>query len=96
MVDSGVAQGSSGVNKGAIAAGVVLFGLGVAAATAGVAVLGAVGASAARNRWTEWRELPTTRPPSEFALEHLKRAKDASLAGFEVWRNAPSTAPAVE
>ncbi len=93
---SGLADGSSGVNKGAVAGGLALIGLGAAAATAGAVICALVAAATVRSRWSQWREMPSTVAPSELALQQVKRAASAGRVGFDAWRGAGSTSSAIE
>jgi hypothetical protein len=78
------------LNRGAVAAGLALMGLGLAAATAGAAMVALAGAAAVRGRWNQYQDLPSSLPPSELAVHHWKRAKSAGLAGWDTWRSQPA------
>jgi hypothetical protein len=93
---NGLADGSSGLNKGAVAGGLALIGLGAAAATAGAVICALVGAAAVRSRWSQWREMPSTVAPTDLALQQWKRAASAGRVGFDAWRGAGSTSSAIE
>lgn len=78
------------LNRGAVAAGLGLMALGLTAATAGAAVCALAGAAAVRGRWVQYQSLPSSLPPSELAIHHWKRAKNAGLAGWDTWRSQPA------
>jgi hypothetical protein len=78
------------LNRGAVVGGLALVALGLAATTAGAAVCAFAGAAAIRGRWVQYQALPSTLPPSEIAIHHLKRARTAGLAGWDTWRSQPS------
>jgi hypothetical protein len=78
------------LNRGAVAAGLAMMALGLAAATAGAGVVALAGAAAVRGRWNQYQDLPEALSPSELALHHWKRAKTAGLAGLDTWRSGPA------
>ncbi|MFB9367416.1 hypothetical protein ACWCYY_30740 [Kitasatospora sp. NPDC001664] len=69
------------VNRGLLATGVVLTGVGALVGLAGTAMVGAALLSAGRG-WV--RQLET--PPGEMAQRTFQHARAASMAGWDAWR----------
>ena len=84
------------INKSALGGGLALVGLGAAAVAAGVAICVFVAGTAVRDRLVQWQQDPSTLPPTELALHHLKRATAAGGASLSAWRNGTPVQTATE
>jgi hypothetical protein len=75
------------VHKGMLLTGAVLAGIGSLLGLTGLAISGAALADATR-RWVNARETP----PSELARQQWAKARAATAAGTNAWRNGTAQA----